>query len=79
MDHPDHIIELTSINRQSGMTAIAHHFRDVGDCGRCLDGAYVRARHHNVFDGDIADTQNVPKESKLFRIVGARDVFFKFY
>ena len=60
-DVPSRSQTATSIYRQSGMAAIAHHFRDVGDCGRRR--RRVACAVPNVFDGDIANTKTFMRAS----------------
>ena len=69
VDHSDHVVQSPAIYRQPRMTAPVHKLRHLRQGSLDVHGDNVRARHHDVFDRDVPDAQNVAEQRQFLGIL----------
>ena len=65
MDHADRFIEGLAVDRQPGMTGLAHDLDDLGERGLFLDGDDIGMGHHDIVDREFAKAQQVGQHRAL--------------
>ena len=79
VDHADHLVEVLAEDRQTGMHGVAHRADDLGEARLDADRFDVGARHHDVPDLQLAETQRIEQQLPLalgeFGAVGRRLLF----
>ena len=77
MHLPDGIVQRFAINRQPRMLRLAEQHDEIGQRGFFLHGDDVGARHHNVFNFELAEFQQIGEHGALLhRQIGTLAIAF---
>ena len=70
MDHAARVVECLVIDRKARMLSLAEHAQKLSNSDGVLNCDDIGTRNHDVFDGELAEAENVAEHGALLRAEG---------